>query len=112
MKISRERAGRKAEPSGALLDSLNVKVTGVAKERGIDGGKSEGQEAAHPQPLVNTGSKLRHHRTIPHTRLGGQFAPQMRCKTLQYTKYSCGFAPFCGTNFRANPHALNDAVIP
>ncbi len=55
---------------------------------------------------------LRHRRTIPHARLGGQFAPQMRCKTLQYAKYSCGFAPFCGTNFRANPHALNDAVMP
>ncbi|MBC5732544.1 hypothetical protein [Lawsonibacter hominis] len=55
---------------------------------------------------------LRHHRTIPHARLGGQFVPQMRCKTLQYTKYSCGFAPFCGTNFCANPHALNDAVMP
>ena len=55
---------------------------------------------------------FRHHRTIPHARLGGQFAPQMRCKTLQYTKYFCGFAPFCGTNFRADPHALKHAVMP
>ncbi|WP_352408790.1 hypothetical protein, partial [Lawsonibacter hominis] len=55
---------------------------------------------------------LRRHRTIPHARLGGQFAPQMRCKTLQYAKYSCSFAPFGGTNFRTDPYALNDAVIP
>ncbi len=55
---------------------------------------------------------IRHHRTIPHARLGGRFAPQMRCKTLQYIKYPCGFAPFCGTNFCADPHALNDAVMP
>ena len=57
-------------------------------------------------------SALRHRRTIPHARLGGQSAPQMRCKTLQYKKYSCGFAPFCGTNFRADPHALTHAVTP
>ena len=55
---------------------------------------------------------LRHYRIIQRVRIGGRFAPQMRCKTLQYTKYSCGFTPFCGTNFRANPHALNHAVMP
>ena len=29
-----------------------------------------------------------------------------------YTKDSCGFAPLCGANFPANPHMLNDAVMP
>ena len=47
VKTSRERAGRKAEPSYAIIDSQSVKATGAAKERGIDGGKHERQEAAH-----------------------------------------------------------------
>ena len=39
VKISRERAGRKAVPSYAIIDSQSVKTTGAAKELGIDGGK-------------------------------------------------------------------------
>ena len=39
VKTSREKAGSKAEPSYAILDSQSVKTTGAAKERGIDGGK-------------------------------------------------------------------------
>jgi transposase len=36
---SRIAAGRKAEPTYALIDSQSVKTTGAAEGRGIDGGK-------------------------------------------------------------------------
>ena len=52
VKISRERAGRKAVPSYAIIDSQSVKTTGAAKERGIDGGKNERQEAAHRRRYI------------------------------------------------------------
>lgn len=36
---SRQKSGRKAQPTFALIDSRSVKTTNAAKERGIDGGK-------------------------------------------------------------------------
>lgn len=41
---TREQAGRKAEPSYAIIDSQSVKTTGPAEDRGIDGGKKQKAE--------------------------------------------------------------------
>ena len=39
VKVTRENAGRKAEPTYAIIDSQSVKTVGPSEERGIDGGK-------------------------------------------------------------------------
>lgn len=38
---TREDAGRKAEPSYAIIDSQSVKTVAASEERGIDGGKKQ-----------------------------------------------------------------------
>jgi len=43
----RTNAGRKESPSYAIIDSQSVKTAAASEERGIDGGKNKGQEAAH-----------------------------------------------------------------
>jgi len=40
-------AGRKESPSYAIIDFQSVKTAAASEERGIDGGKNKGQEAAH-----------------------------------------------------------------
>ncbi len=39
VEITREKAGRSASPSYAIIDSQSVKTTSASDERGIDGGK-------------------------------------------------------------------------
>ena len=39
VQLTREKTGRHANPSYAIIDSQSVKTTGAAEERGIDGGK-------------------------------------------------------------------------
>jgi transposase len=45
VKKTREDAGRKAEPSYALIDSQSVKTVAASEERGIDGGKKRKDES-------------------------------------------------------------------
>jgi len=39
VKMTREKAGRNADPSYGIIDSQSVKTVYASKERGIDGGK-------------------------------------------------------------------------
>ena len=45
VQLTREKAGRQAKPSYAIIDSQSVKTTGAAEERGIDGGKKRKAES-------------------------------------------------------------------
>ena len=47
VKITRKQAGRKEEPSYALIDSQSVKTTCYGENHGYDGGKNEGKKTAH-----------------------------------------------------------------
>ena len=47
VELTRERAGRNADPSYAIIDSQSVKTVAASEERGIDGGKNKRQKATY-----------------------------------------------------------------
>ena len=47
VKKTRTNAGRKENPSYAIIDSQSVKTVAASKDRGIDSGKNKRKEAAH-----------------------------------------------------------------
>ena len=41
VKLTREKAGRNADPTYGIIDSQSTKTVGASEDRGIDGGKKE-----------------------------------------------------------------------
>ena len=44
--VTRKNAGRKEDPTYAIIDSQSVKTVGSGEERGYDGGKKRKEENA------------------------------------------------------------------
>ena len=47
VRYTREKAGRKPEPSYGIIDSQSVKTAGRSENKGIDGGKNERSKTAY-----------------------------------------------------------------
>ena len=82
VRCTREKAGRKAEPSYGIIDSQSVKTAGRAENKGIDGEKTKGRKRHIVVDIIGNLLSVVVHAANIHDTKSGIFAAKKRYKNI------------------------------